>query len=227
MNTISTQFAEGSNSIAPLHYRWLDGEWPMFDQAPQIPPYIWEQIHSDACGSAISSHIQYLSLGFFLINTGLLEPHPIQRKIDQNHVKQMRNEFDSKGIHRMDYPGVVIGLGKGWLSMNHRGPQNYLISPTSPHLHHLSKTHGGPIAQIIRGGHRTAAIRNYSQDPTNLNMAENFWYYRVLVPGQFDLKYFFFFVKVSNMPPSPSHQHSPPSSTSRLFMHRQCGEDIS
>ena len=184
-STSLTQHVPISSASAPLSYKLLDGIWPVLEDFPPVPSHVLNRIKTDANGAAISTHIQYLSLGLFLIDTDLLQPHATQRPLDQSHVKQLQQDFENFGIHHMDHPGVVIGLGNGWLQMRNRGPHCYRISGNSPHLHLLATEQGGPIAQVIRGGHRTSAIQNYSLYPDKTNAHQNFWLYNVLAPGQF------------------------------------------
>jgi hypothetical protein len=94
------------------------------------------------------------------------------------------------GIHRAEHPGVVIGLGEGWWWMKKTIPRNIYISTSSPHLDLLTATLGGPIAQVIRGNHRSQAIKRYSN--RKICPGENFWYYEVLVPGISYILYFLF-----------------------------------
>jgi hypothetical protein len=56
-----------------------------------------------------------------------------------------------------------------------------MISPTCSHLSKLSKLPTGPIAQIIRGGHRTEAIKKFAEESRKPN--ESYWFYTVLIPG--------------------------------------------
>jgi hypothetical protein len=140
----------------------LDGDWPALDVASPVPLEILELIKAEGNGTAISSCLGYLSVGHFYIDTGLRVPHDTQRPIISSHADQLREDFGVKGILRTESPGVVIGLGEGWYSMKNNGPKPFIISKSSPHLHHLSESSGGPVGEIIRGGHRTEAIRHYS-----------------------------------------------------------------
>lgn len=184
----STFRIPGSSDVAPVFYRMLEGEWPVLQRANPVSAKIIDQIKLDANGSTITTHIAYLSLGHFFINTDLLEPHHTQRPLDQNHVLNLRNDFGDMGILRVDHPGVVIGLGDGWNDMKNNTPNHYMISPSSPHLNLLSTTAGGPIAQIIRGKHRTAAIKSLSK--ASSNPSQNYWFYQVLLPSM-SFSYFF------------------------------------
>lgn len=211
----STQLIPISSTTAPLPYQLLDGAWPVLDAFPPIPSHVIDRIITDASGTAISHNLQYLSLGLFLIDTDLLKPHITQRPLDQDHVAQLREDFQSLGIHRMDSPGAVIGLGEGWLQMKNLGPQHYRISKTSPHINLLAAEPGGPIAEIMRGGHRTEAIRSLSMDPDNGDPQQNFWLYNVLAPGLF-----FLLMCFHQLMHLSSHQYPPLRSSSRLLLHR-------
>jgi hypothetical protein len=183
-STFLTQLNPITPHVAPLNYKWLEGEWPVLDEAKPVPPNVFNRIRSNGTGSAITSEIGFFTLGIFYITPDLLEPHPTQRPINHNHVTVIIRDFQSLGIHRLEEPGVVIGLGDGWLKMKNNGEVPYMITPSSPHLNLLSSTHGGPIGQIIRGGHRSAAIKRFSRSEQE-HMSQNFWAYKVLLPGQF------------------------------------------
>ena len=215
----STQLAPISPNTAPLSYQLLDGDWPILDPFPPVPEHVIARIATDASGSAILNNLQYLSLGLFLIDTNLLQPHPTQRPLDQSHVSQLREDFERLGIHRMESPGVVIGLGEGWLQMKNPGPQLYRISNMSPHKHLLATQPEGPIAEIIRGGHRTEAIRVHSTQPDSSDPQQDFWLYNVLAPGSSSFFFFFFFVDLLICSSSCKHPSLRPSP--RLFLHRQ------
>ena len=160
----------------------LSGEWPVLGPVTAIPDSIIQQISSGTGGLAITSNLGYLSLGLFFIDVGLIEPHPTQRQIDSRHVDTLMESFESRGIMRLENPGVIIGLGLGWSMMKNSTPIKYKIGSASPHLHRLSLTSNGPIGQVIRGGHRTEAIRRFSQQPEK--SGEAYWLYEVLVPGK-------------------------------------------
>lgn len=216
-----TQVIQGSSNSAPLHFRWLKD---LFDTSIPIPSHVWSQILSNASGSAITNHLRYLSLGSFLIHTNLLVSHPTQRMVDRDHVLQLRKSFEDSAIERIENPGVVIGLGEGWLRMKYTGPDNYMISMSSPHLDILSTTPNGPIGQIIRGGHRTAAIKDYAK--RNPGRFENFWCYQVLVPGVCSIFFYCFFLcffarLICIHLFLPSHQHSSSCATFKLLVHGQ------
>ena len=188
----STFKAPGSANVAPVSYRMLEGDWPVLQQANPVSVNIMDRIKSEASGSAITSHIGYISLGCFFIHTDLLEPHPTQRPISQPHVQKLRDDFARMGVLRMEHVGVVIGLGNGWGQMKNQTPNHYMISTSCPHLPRLANTHGGPIAQIIRGNHRTAAIRNFSKSPQS-DPSQNYWFYQVLLPSMFSIIIFLFY----------------------------------
>ena len=63
----------------------LESDWPIFDKA-EVSSSILEKIRIEANGSSISSYLDYLSLGTFLISTTLLKLHPTQRLIIKSHV---------------------------------------------------------------------------------------------------------------------------------------------
>lgn len=171
-----------SNIAEPLDSSYLD-VWPApgYEHVSKPPSSIFDKIKNDANGSSISTHMSYLSLGFFYIRTSLLEPHPTQREIDSVHVKSLKDDFVRMRALRSDHPGVVIGLGDGWYEMKKNTPKPMFISANSPHLDHLSLEPKGPIGQIIRGCHRTAAAYLLSKDPAY--GGHDYWYYNVLVPG--------------------------------------------
>jgi hypothetical protein len=179
-----TQVTTGSSLAAPLSYRMLDWEWPILKQAQQPSPALLKKIGLIGTGTALSNDIGFFSLGYFLITTSLLAQHPAQRELDQNQVKALREKFEARGIFRTENPGVVIGLGKGWNDMKNTGPHTYMISQSSPHLSRLSLTDNGPIGHVIRGGHRTAAIRNLAVHSEPPRPQEGYWYYQVLLPGK-------------------------------------------
>jgi hypothetical protein len=179
----STQFLPATNLGPSIAYEPFSGDWPVFNQV-DVPLRILERIKTEANGSALSSNIDFLSLGYYYIDTTLLAPHPTQRQIDQDHVMELGLAFENKGILRGEkkHAGVVIGLGNGWYQMKKDNPKNIMISPTSPHLPLLSSCLDGPIAEIIRGNHRCAAIKRLSKTVPAYK-DQNFWYFQVLVPG--------------------------------------------
>lgn len=180
-----TQIPSATTDVAPIDFVYINGDWPIpgFGHATQVSTQKLDQIKNEGTGSAISSHMSYLSLGHFFIHTDLLEAHSTQRQIKQHHVQQLRDDFLKKGIHRLENAGVVIGLGEGWHQMKKHTPKHVFVSNSSPHLHRLSTTAGGPIAQIIRGGHRTAAAKLLSNSPDHTG--NDYWYYNVLIPSKF------------------------------------------
>ena len=148
-----TQVPKLHSTIDPLNTSYLEGDWPILDQAQEVPAYILENIKQDAFGASISSHMSYLSLGYFFIRTGLLEPHPTQRPLNQQHVMALKDDFIRIGIHRLENPGVVIGMGEDWNYMKKNTPKHMFINQSSPHLNRLALTPGGKIGQVLRGGH--------------------------------------------------------------------------
>ena len=105
---------------------------------------VLEKIKIEANGSSISSHLDYLSLGTFLISTTLLELHPTQRLIVKSHIDTLRDEFTMNGVLHLKSPGVVIGLGPGWYEMKKTRLGHVFIGPTCLHLSRLSLTPDGP-----------------------------------------------------------------------------------
>ena len=168
---------------SPATYDVLEGTWPVLGLAKQVPASVINAISSAGNGSAISQNLGYFSLGYFFISTDLIEPHITQRPIDTTHAGVLKEDFVKTGIFRTESPGVVIGLGDGWNHMHHSGPESYMINSSSPHLHRLSLSPQGPVAQVIRGGHRTEAVHRFSKTPGQEK--ENYWYYNVLLPGIF------------------------------------------
>lgn len=180
-----TQLANPISDPENNPYELSHGTWPVLHDFPTVPDHIMNRIKSDASGSGISNHFPYLSLGLFFIETGLLKPHPTQRPLQKDCVDELRQRFETYGIHRMDSPGVAIGLGNGWLKMKNIGPHYFKITHSSPHIHHLAAENEGPIAHIICGGHRTEAIKEYSLGSCHTKYKQNFWLYYVLAPGLF------------------------------------------
>ena len=178
---VFTQCTTPTSSLsAPIPHSLLEGDWPILGQTKEVPPHVIDRITSEGSGSAISSNISYFSLGLFLIYAKLLEPHPTQRKIDWSHVNKLKDDFLNVGILRIENPGVVIGLGEGWYQMKKDNPRHVLISPNCSHLDQLNIIPGGAIGQVLRGGHRTAAIKSFGEE----NPGHGFWYYDVLIPGK-------------------------------------------
>ena len=199
----STQFFPITDSHPTVHFDHLEGEWPVLGKADLPSNRIMERIGNEGSGKGLSENLSYLSLGMFYIRTELLEPHPTQRPINQSHIQALLTDFDKVGIMRNDHPGVVIGLGDGWYQMKKTSPRHILIAPNSPHLHRLRAEPDGKIGQVIRGGHRTAAIYKHSEKDKPF---QSFWYYEVLVPGRILLNCshislltsHFFFIKKKN-----------------------------
>ena len=173
-----TQIVLVSADVSSYNYKLLDGEWPVLETTTPVSSNILDRIRN---GSGITTHIDYLTLSFFYIETALLEPHSTQRAVDQAQVIHLVNDFQNMGIFCLESPGVVVGFGEGWLHMKNSGPHPYMISSTSPLHHHLSTRPGGPIDQIIQGGHHTTVIKHFSS--LTFHSEENFLYYRVLMPG--------------------------------------------
>ena len=172
------------SQLSSIAYHMLDGEWPVLDQAPRVPTSASNHVITIGNGSAITTNIGYFSLGKFYIDTTLLMPHPTQRPIESRHVDSLKESFHTLGPMRTENHGVVIGLGEGWYRMKNNGPRAYMISKSCPHLHHLRDTPDGCIGEIIRGNHRTEAIRRYSSQVDPPLFHENYWYYEVLVPSK-------------------------------------------
>jgi hypothetical protein len=178
-----TQLLPASSTLPSITYKLLDGNWPVLGSFPPVPDCIFERMIADASGTAITTHLHYLSLGLFFIDTKLLKAHPTQRPLNQTNVEKLSESFKTCGIHRMNSPGVVIGLGNGWLQMKNRGSHFIKITKSSPHIHRLAAEPGGPVAHVIRGGHRTEAIRRYALSSKHFYSYEDFWLYHVLAPG--------------------------------------------
>jgi hypothetical protein len=172
-----------SSFIMPMTYSYMDTDWPVLDKASPVSISIVDDIKFEANGAALSRFLGHFSVGFFFISTDLLEAHPVQRPVDNAHVHTLINEFKRIGINRADSSGVVIGLGPGWKHMKNTGPKPYMITNACRHLPHLALSNGGPIAQVLRGGHRTIAIKRHAQTITDTY--ENYWFYNVLLPGLF------------------------------------------
>ena len=159
----------------------FDGQWPILNMPTPYTDQVYKAIQADRTGNAITIHNNYLSLGTYFLHTSLLELHPTQRKPDLNHVNSLKEDFKKMGIDRLGHPGVVIGLGNGWNIMKNTTAYTYMISPSCPHLSQLSGGENGKIGQVIRGGHRTEAVKKYAEE-----MGEpeaGYWAYNVLIPG--------------------------------------------
>jgi hypothetical protein len=170
--------------MSPASYRMLDGDWPVLQQANKVPLAVYDLIKAEGNGSAITSNLGFFLLGKFYIDTALLVPHSTQRAINTEHADELVKSFQTVGPFRTESPGVVIGLGDGWYQMKNSGPTPYMISRSCPHLHYLCKEPNGAIGEIIRGNHRTEAIKRYSLQSDNPQTHENYWYYEVLVPSK-------------------------------------------
>lgn len=176
--------------MASVTYTLLDGEWPILNQATPVPASVIEAISSDTTGFAMTSNLGHLSVGYFFIDVDLVEQHSSQRPILSNHADILKEDFEKKGVFRTESPGVVIGLGEGWNYMKNIGPNPFRITKSSPHLHHLSLSPNGPIAQVISGGHHTEAIKHFST--LSGQPDENYWFYNVLLPGKYYIASFTF-----------------------------------
>jgi len=158
----------------------LEGDWPILQTAT---PYIFEWIKASTDGTELTSWLGYLSLGDFYIHTGLLEAHTCQRPTVLSHAEMLKEEFKAIGIRREEYPGLIIGLGPGWLQMKNNEVIPYKITPSCTHLSRLSINNAGPIGQVLRGGRRTEAVRLYAAECERPE--DNYWLYKVLIPGMF------------------------------------------
>ena len=116
---------------------------------------------------------------------------------------------------RTESPGVVIGLSKGWEKMKNTGPLPLRITTASSYLSHLSVSADGPITQVIRGGHRTEAIRCLSEHEEYSKV--NYWYYNVLLPSKSTI-YFICLLYNYVLTYPPSNKHLPLQNSSRLFL---------
>jgi hypothetical protein len=165
-------------------YTLLNAEWPVqgLSKASAVPDNIIHTISSSFKGSAISQHSGYFSLGLFFIDIELLQQHHVQRPIDSSHVEELVDDFEKRGADRIENSGVVIGLGEGWTEMKNSSPIKYRIRNTFPFLDKLALSTGGPIGQVIRGGHRTQAIKEFSALPGHSD--EGYWLYEVLLPSK-------------------------------------------
>ena len=169
--------------LAIIKSTLLEGDWPILGRAEGNPVDLFTQIKKEALGTAITTNFNYLNLGLFLISTELLDPHPVQRKTNLGHVQTLKNDFIYRGIFRLENPGVVIGLGDGWLDMLRGHKHGHIrITSTSPHLARLASSPNGKIGQVIRGGHRTQAVYELSKSPPFFDQA--YWAYNVLIPGK-------------------------------------------
>ena len=84
-----------------------------------------------------------------------------------------------------------------------------MIDPSFPHLSKLSLSPSSnqPIAQVIHGGHRTEAIKQFSEALDQPK--ENYWLYTVLIPDKYIFKFnsliviYVFLLKGTNNLPLP------------------------
>ena len=91
--------------------------------------------------------------------------------------------FRKRGVVRSEEVGVVIGLGQGWNQIKNNGPLPYMITLEFPHISKLSTSSNKPIAQVIRGGHRTKSIKHFSIESEQPD--ESYWLYTVLIPSKY------------------------------------------
>lgn len=143
--------------------------------AMAVPQNIIQYIVSEMTGKALSDYLQFFNLGGFYIDADLLEQHGTQRELDLVYVDKLRDEFENGIMQRSENAGVVIGLGEGWKELKNVGGKAYRITKDCPLLSQLSV--GGKIGQVIRGGHRTGAVRQMDE-------SEQYWYYQVLLPSK-------------------------------------------
>ena len=174
-----------SSAITLSPYQVLKGDkWPVLSQATPISDAVFEMVSAGALGSVLTQNIGYFEIGRFYIDVKFLKPHPSQRPILSSHAENLKGDFERNGIDRADHEGVVIGIGKGWEWMKHNDPIPFRITEAFTHLDKLRSTDScdGFIGHIIRGGHRTEAIRRYAEIPGNED--EGYWLYKVLCPGK-------------------------------------------
>ena len=98
--------------LSHISYYALEGDWPIFDKA-EVSSSVLKKIRIEANGSSISSHLDYLSLGTFLILTTLLEPHPTQRLIVKSHINTLRDKFTMNGFYVSRTLVLLLDLGQG------------------------------------------------------------------------------------------------------------------
>ena len=122
MSSISFTPAGGlSQHDTVFDYDLLEGDLSqILGKFDQVPSEIIKKIESEATGTSITTHNSYLSLGQFFISTGLLELHPLQRKIKNAHVQKLLDQFQYQGVLRIENPG--INNGSGWYNMKKLGP---------------------------------------------------------------------------------------------------------
>ena len=187
----ATQILPPTSHMTGLSYDLLAGDWPLLGQAERASLKIMERIKNEGSGISLTSNLEYLSLGYFLIDTELLCPHPTQRRVSQDHVGSLVEEFERFGVQLVEHPGVVIGLGDGWYEMKKTKPKHVRIASSSPHLNRLRNPDISDqfIGQVIRGGHRTEAIKRYTKKYDNIH--QSLWYYNVLIPCKVFFLYLF------------------------------------
>jgi hypothetical protein len=173
-----------SFTMSSTPYTLLDAQTPISEliQAKPIPQAVFDTVSSEMTGYALSQHLQNFSLGLFFIDTDLVEQHPSQREVLSSYVDKLVEDFEQSQILRMEQYGVAIGLGEGWEGLKNNSGVTYRITSSSPCVDTLRGSDGGAIAQVIRGGHRTEAVRRLSQKPDMSE--ENYWCYLVLLPGK-------------------------------------------
>lgn len=74
---------------------------------------VMDKIKNKGTGMAFTTKLGYLYFGYFLIDTEILGLHPTQKIMSQKHVKLIVGDFERLGVHLVEHPGVVIGLGDG------------------------------------------------------------------------------------------------------------------
>jgi hypothetical protein len=186
---MSSNAASLATDIPANHpaYAPFGGDWPILGSAPDIPSDILAGIKKATSCDFLQQHIDYFSLGFFFIDCSLLQPHHTQRQLNDAHIDNLVQGFQDHTIQRSSHPGVVIAVGKGWKDMfnNHKLPVK--LSTTSQHLPLLRSSQNGPVGWIMHGFHRSEAVKKFGK--TNGKPGEEYWLYRVLMPGRF---YFYF-----------------------------------
>ena len=172
--------------MSSTSYTIIDTHKPLEGLGPAtpIPSHIFEAASLDMTHAGITSNLFYFSLGLFYIDVELLEAHHTQRSIDSGHIQKLLNSYEEQGPQRLEHPGVIIGLGQGWNDFKNTGPHFYRIRATMPSLEYFcGGTSGkGPIGQVIRGGHRTEAVKRFSELPGKAD--EGYWCFNVLVPSK-------------------------------------------
>jgi hypothetical protein len=169
--------------LAAHNFHMLEGAWPMahWFSTFTVNTGKLNAIRKMSGGIDLTSEKGYLSLGQFYIHTSLLELHPVQRLPTTANIDVLEEKFRNEGIRRTENVGVIIGLGEGWNQLNKTTREPIYISHTSPHINRLSKPGTNIIGQVIRGGHRTLAIRKFSKAIDHPE--QNFWLYEVYIPG--------------------------------------------